>query len=249
MPSFATSEGSPLTEYTYTGSPYVALVWQPVAATSATPLPVLIHLHGAGEAGKNVWGILAQGQSGTPPVELHLGRAPTSLADNFIVVTPQSPRSRWDAAQVCEFVKHFVANPPSGMCIDSCRVYISGHSNGASGALEAAAIGFGGGGRFAACVPVAPGGCGKALGHLKDTPTWIFHGINDVVLPIRCADEIHNALCANDGRVDESRRRYTRIESCPAPPGYPMFEGHGTPVVAWATDGLFEWLLSHRVAV
>lgn len=168
-------------------------------------------------------------------------------ADNFIVVAPQSPRSRWDATRVCEFVGYFLAHPPTGACVDKSRVHISGHSNGASGALEVAAIAISGCERFATCIPVAPGGCGKSLGHLKDTPTWIFHGVNDVVLPVRCADDIHATLCTQGGKVDNSQRRYTRIENCPAPPGYPTFEGHGTPVVAWATEGVFEWLLSHRV--
>lgn len=245
MPAFASAEGSPLT--VYVGSPYTALVWKPPNATATMPLPALVHLHGAGEAGQNVWGILAQGQTGTPPVELHLGRAPPALAENFIVIAPQSPRSRWDAAKVCEFVVHFLANMPPGMSIDQSRIHISGHSNGASGALEAAAIGIDGTRRFASCVPVAPGGVSKQLGHLKETPTWIFHGVNDVVLPIRCADEIHAALRAQGGQPNESFRRYTRIDNCPPPPGYPMFEGHGTPVVAWAAEGLFEWLLSHRV--
>ena len=58
--------------------------------------------------------------------------------------------------------------------IDASRVYVTGHSNGASAALAAAALGIGDAGRrFAACVPVAPGGLREQLlCKLAGTPTW-----------------------------------------------------------------------------
>ena len=249
-PSFASPEGSPLIEYSGS-STYKALCHVPRSSTTSQPYPCLIHLHGAGEAGQRVWEIIAEGQTGTPPVELHFGRAPQVLAERFIVVAPQSPRSRWSTEGILSFVSELLANPPVGASFDRSRIYISGHSNGASGALEAAAMGMHGQRpeRFAACIPVAPGGCSRAVGHLAQTPVWIFHGTNDIVLPIRCADEVYSVLRdAHDGdEVDASRLRYTQIQDCPAPPGYPSCVGHGTPVVAWATEGIFEWLLSHHV--
>ena len=112
----AASPSSPLTVYE-DASTFQALVWVPPDHTEQ-PLPVLIHLHGAGEAGRNVWGILAQGQTGTPLVELHHGRAPAALAQRFCVVGPQSPSSRWDESKVASFAAHLVTHPPVGVTVD-----------------------------------------------------------------------------------------------------------------------------------
>ena len=78
MPSPESPNGSPLIEYRDPAT-YTALVWRPTAAADR-PLPLLVHLHGAGEAGSYVWGIIAEGQTGTPLNELHFGRAPPELA-------------------------------------------------------------------------------------------------------------------------------------------------------------------------
>jgi predicted peptidase len=249
-PTWGSPADSPLIEIK--GAHYRALVWRPPKSDDARPC--LIHLHGAGEAGSNVWEILAEGQTGTPPVSLHFGSAPPELAENFVVVAPQSPRSTWDAKKVSEFAHRLLTEPPPGANIDPSRVVISGHSNGASASLEVAALGMRSGDaaapplRFAACVPVAPGGCRAQPSELRDTPTWIFHGVNDAVLPVRCADTIHGALRQQIGSDDDTRLRYTRFERCPPPPGYPHLDGHGTPVVAWVVDGLWRWLLGHRAA-
>ena len=245
------ADGSPLSAYRDAETGYDALVWTPPSAPAAA-LPLLVHLHGAGEAGTFVWGIIAEGQTGTPLNELHFGRAPRSLGDGFVVVGPQSPRSMFDAEKVGSFIANILRAPPSSVVLDPTRVIIAGHSNGASAALSVAARGIPGFGPFAACVPVAPGGCREldnGGGELKGCPTWVFHGINDVVLPVRCADQIVQALRRINGVAtdDDSLVRYTRIHDCPSPPGYPALTGHGTPVVAFATDGIFEWMLEQRV--
>jgi predicted peptidase len=81
MVAFESADDSPLKEYCDPDT-YQALLWKP-SSPSAGPMPLLIHLHGAGEAGSQIWGIIAEGQTGTPLVELHFGRAPQMLADNF----------------------------------------------------------------------------------------------------------------------------------------------------------------------
>ena len=129
-PQHASSAGSPLTVYEDPAT-FRALVWTPPSAPSG-PLPVLIHLHGAGEAGNDVWGIIMPGQTGTPLVELHFGRAHEELSGQFCVVGPQSPSSRWNDANVAAFVSHLIEHPPPGVVIDPSRVYLAGHSNGAT---------------------------------------------------------------------------------------------------------------------
>ena len=251
MPSHCSPDGSPLTEYHDAETGYHALVWAPPSASASAPLPLLLHLHGAGEAGNHVWGILAEGQTGTPLNELHFGRAPPSLAESFVVVGPQSPRSMFDADKVAALAANLVRSPPPGTAIDPKRIIIAGHSNGASAALSTAARGIPGVGSFAACVPVAPGGCRELNdggGKLKGCPTWVFHGTNDVVLPVRCADQIVTALRQLNGvtPVDTSLVRYSRIDNCPYPPSYPALTGHGTPIAAFKTEGIFEWMLEQR---
>jgi len=245
MVAHGRADGSPLSEMHDPETGYTALVWVPpaaAAASSSKTLPLLIHLHGAGEAGTHVWSIIAEGQTGTPLNELHFGRAPRHLADEFVVVGPQSPRSMFDANSVCAFTANLLQKPPAGVTLDKDRVIIAGHSNGASAALSVAARGIRGIGPYAACVPCAPGGCHE-LASLSGCPVWIFHGVNDAVLPVRCADQIVQTLRQINGDKADELVRYTRINDCPYPPSYPHLTGHGTPIAAFGTDGIFEWML------
>ena len=241
MPVHGSADGSPLSEMHDSETGYSALVHVPAAASSNVPLPLLVHLHGAGEAGSHVWGIVSEGQTGTPLNELHFGRACKQLANEFVVVGPQSPHSMFDTDKVSAFTANFLRKPPTGLTLDPNRVIIAGHSNGASAALSVAARGIRGIRPFAACVPCAPGGC-RELEGLKGCPVWVFHGVNDVVLPVRCADQIVQTLRQINGSHDELLVRYTRIDNCPYPPSYPHLTGHGTPIAAFATDGIFEWM-------
>ena len=92
---------------------------------------------------------------------------------------------------------------------------------------------------------LAPGGCPEPS-RLEGLPCWLFPGVNDVVLPVRVSDRIHAALRAQNGGKDPELLRYSRIEDCPYPPGYPHSTGYGSPIPAFATEGLWEWLLAKR---
>ena len=78
---FASSTNSPLTEIRDPDT-FAALVHTPPraadaeATATAAPLPLLLYLHGAGESGSQLWDIISEGATGTPPVELHFGRVP-----------------------------------------------------------------------------------------------------------------------------------------------------------------------------
>ena len=117
-------------------------------------------------------------------------------------------------------------------------------------ALNAGGLGLRVGGkpkRFAAIVPVAPGGCSQPE-RLKGVPVWIFHAVNDAVLPVRCADTIVAALHNVDGAQADELVRYTRYDEAPCPPGFPALAGHGSTIPAFATEGIWDWLLSKRAA-
>lgn len=163
------------------------------------PLPLLIYLHGAGENGasKDVWAVAASKHKteGTPPELLSCGTATADLADGFIVIAPHSKRG-WirevTAANRAEPLLRFMdflavrmGVPGSGVpTFDTQRVYVTGHSDGATAALKAATTG-----RFAACLAVSCGG-GVEATQLRGVPVWLFHGANDVILPVRCSDTL-----------------------------------------------------------
>ena len=129
---FASSTNSPLTEIRDPNT-FSALVYSPPQA--AEPLPLLLYLHGAGESGSRLWDIISEGATGTPPVELHFGRALPALAQQFCVVAPQTSAG-WPAERVRAFMRFLLgAESPLPCRIDQSRCYVTGHSMGGSGAL------------------------------------------------------------------------------------------------------------------
>ena len=129
---FAPSTNSPLTEIRDPNT-FSALVYSPPQA--AEPLPLLLYLHGAGESGNRLWDIISEGATGTPPVELHFGRALPALAQQFCVVAPQTSAG-WPAERVRAFMRFLLgAESPLPCRIDQSRCYVTGHSMGGSGAL------------------------------------------------------------------------------------------------------------------
>ena len=231
---FSSSANSPLTEIRDPAT-FAVLVHTPPRACG--PLPLLLYLHGAGESGTRLWDIISEGATGTPPVELHFGRALPALAQHFCVVAPQTA-SGWPAERVQAFVRFLLsADSPLPCHIDRRRCYVTGHSMGGSGALGAGATGC-----FAAVAPVAAGGMRGPWSGLCGVPVWLFHGANDAVLPVSCSEGAAAALKALNGEV---LVRFTRYQTAPDPPGYPHATGHASTIPAYATEELYHWLLSH----
>ena len=110
---FASSTNSPLTEIRDPNT-FAALVYPPPQADE--PLPLLLYLHGAGESGSHLWDIISEGATGTPPVELHFGRALPALAQQFCVVAPQTA-SGWPAQRVqsSELIRAEKLGKPTGL--------------------------------------------------------------------------------------------------------------------------------------
>lgn len=218
------------------------------------PLPLLIYLHGAGENGasKDVWAVAASKHKteGTPPELLSCGTATADLADGFIVIAPHSKRG-WirevTAANRAEPLLRFMdflavrmGVPGSGVpTFDTQRVYVTGHSDGATAALKAATTG-----RFAACLAVSCGG-GVEATQLRGVPVWLFHGANDVILPVRCSDTLSAALLKVNGEEGPARMRYTRYDV--APPASGRAAGH-LPYMAYKDAEVYRWLLSKSLA-
>jgi predicted peptidase len=204
------------------------------------PLPLLLYLHGAGESGTDVRGIISEGATGTPPVELEHGRALPVLAKHFVVVAPVTDHG-WEASEVTRFLDYLLSGKTALPALDPSRCYITGHSMGGGGALVAAASLPH---RFAAAVPVAPAGTARPS-DLAGVPLWIFHGRNDIIVPSHISERLVARL--RTGGASEGQVKLTLYDDAPAPSGWPGYQGHGSPIPAYATPELWRWLLEQRL--
>ena len=232
----AMSFGGPLREIK-DPSTFSALAFVPPGAEG--PMPLLLYLHGAGESGTSVRDLISEGATGTPPVELEHKRA-LPILHKFVTVAPQTSHG-WSADEVGKFTDWLVGSaatiglPP----LDTKRLYVTGHSMGGGGALLAASTR-----KFAACVPVAPSGSARPA-ELKKIPIWAFHGKNDVIVPSSISERLIQKL--RQLGANESEAKLTLYDAAPPPKGWPDYDGHGSPVPAYATPELWRWLLEQHL--
>ena len=205
--------------------PYVLFV--PHAYTPARPVPVILFLHGGGEAGTD----------GQKQTQVGLGPAVRAREASFpfLVVFPQArenvpaTHSSWLPGQpdgdralaILDAVRREYTTDPE-------RVYLTGISVGGSGTWQMAARLPE---RWAAIVPVCgigPRARADALAHL---PCWCFHGGDDDVVPVHFSRAMIEALKQAGGSP-----RYTEY------PGV----GHDCWDRAYASEALYQWLLRQR---
>jgi predicted peptidase len=206
--------------------------------------PVLVYLHGSGESGNDNEAQL-----------IHGGKL--FVADNFretypsIVIFPQCAKSSfWSNVKLPDrgvgetdlhfqiggkptksmrtlvaFMDNFVAKP----FVDHNRIYVGGSSMGGMGTFEILRR------RpkmFAAAFPICAGDNVKNVKKYKKVPIWIFHGIDDNVVPVSLSQSVADALKA--GKAKEVKLSL-----------YPGV-GHNSWDNAFAEPELFPWLFSKR---
>ncbi|GMU20465.1 MAG: hypothetical protein AMXMBFR13_05620 [Phycisphaerae bacterium] len=179
--------------------------------------PLILFLHGAGERGDD-------------PVKIqNLGplKYAAQHADfPFVVVAPQCPLgSDWAPDMLIG-----VLDEVEKRCrIDRDRVYVTGYSMGGAGTWELAMDYTD---RFAAIAPL----CGRVIpllsGNLWRTPTWVFHGDADDVVPLAQSKEMAEIL---KGMGNENVR-FTIY------PGADHNIWHRT----YENPELYAWFLQHR---
>jgi polyhydroxybutyrate depolymerase len=125
--------------------------------------------------------------------------------EGFVLIDPDGVNKSWNAGSCCggnkqddvKFFRDMVTKATAELCIDSKRVYVSGHSNGGmmtyALACEAADI-------LAAVAPVcgismSPGG---ACQPSRPIPVLAIRGLNDGTVTINTADADINAWLSND---------------------------------------------------
>ena len=158
--------------------------------------PVMLFLHGSGEAG-----------DGTTQLDKVKKHGPPKLIDNgkalpFIVVSPQNPmpdrsnpgaRRGWDPKQLKGLLDEVTSTHAKQA--DADRVYLTGLSMGGFGSWALAAEYPD---AFAAVAPICGGGNPAKADAIKHLPIWVFHGEKDTAVKIERSEAMVTALRAPD---------------------------------------------------
>lgn len=219
------------------GTSFRYRVYLPPNRKADENLPVMLYLHGAGNRGSD-------NESQLNGLAEQIEANQSSI--NFIIVIPQCPPDRfWDEKLLIQ-ANQALDDTVSEFNADKNRLYLTGFSLGGYGAWSMAAMYTG---KFAAIVPMS----GRVLprssemksissgisaltkaeepynafaARLGNTPTWIFHGAEDRVVPVESSRKIFAAMKG-------SGNQYVK---------YDEVAGAGHEPMAFRTDGFFEWL-------
>lgn len=178
--------------------------------------PTILFLHGAGERGDNLNQVKRHG--------------PPKILENkkdfpFIVISPQCPPNGWwDTYALSVLLDDIEAK----YRVDKNRLYLTGLSMGGYGTWDLATRQPG---RFAAIAPICGGGNPVLAGLLKETPTWVFHGDADPVVPVQRSDEMVEALKKIGAEV-----KYTRYRGLQ----------HDSWTTTYDNPELYKWFLEHE---
>ncbi|MFK5972276.1 MAG: PHB depolymerase family esterase [Flavobacteriaceae bacterium] len=181
----------------------------------AKNFPLLLFLHGGGEAGDS---LVAIKRNGPPKLIVEGKQFP------FLILAPQNPYRKkwWNTRAVVQLLDTIVANNR----VDKNRIYLTGLSRGGGAAWELA-VQYPE--KFAAMAVV----CGMtpvpyAAWIDKQLPIWVFHGEEDKSIDISESENMVNRLKEMNYNV-----RFTRY------PGV----GHDSWVKAYNTEELYEWFM------
>lgn len=183
--------------------------------------PILLFLHGGGEAGGELKAIK---KSGPPRLIVEGKEFP------FLILAPQHPHAKkwWNTAAVKQLLDEVVAKHN----IDTDRIYLTGLSRGGGAAWELA-VNYPE--TFAAMAVV----CGMApvpyAGWVnKEMPIWVFHGEEDEAIPFY-----------------ESANMVEKLESMSHPIRFTRYPGvgHNAWDKAYATEELYDWFMAQEKKV
>lgn len=187
--------------------------------TSIKSFPLIIFLHGIGEAGKDINLVKRHG------LPKFLG---TFKNLNFIVIAPQCPpKTLWDHP---EKLHEFLCQVLGKFKINSKQVYLTGLSSGGSGTWAWAKDYPE---DFAAIAPVS-GACYWDIStQLESMPVWIFHGLQDKTIGIHEDSVLYRKLKSLGNRV-----RFTVF-----PKG-----GHNIWDKTYSNPDLYSWFLNYEIS-
>lgn len=149
--------------------------------------PLVVFLHGGGEAGTDLTRVLRHG----PPAMIAKGRD-----FPFVLLAPQSPYPdrMWDDEAVMTLIDEATAS----LAVDADRVVVTGLSRGGMATWR---LGMQHPDRFAGLVPIAGGGLPVYAFRLKDVPVWAFYGAKDEAVALDDARRVADRLRREGGNI------------------------------------------------
>ena len=203
-------------------------------------LPLVISLHGSGEAGTDNTAQLYAGQNIGP--DYFASNTIQSIQKAF-VLAPQTPGPiRWANTNLGEY--DMDTTPPTvsmaallklldqlktNPAIDPKRIYMTGLSRGGQGVWYSALLRPN---DFAAIVPMAGAGSPKHAGRIATLPIWAFHGNADTTTTVAVTRNMVNALRA--AGATDATLKYTEIEGG---------EHSSSWLTAHKNSELWQWML------
>jgi len=221
-----------------------SLPYQIYLPETPEPLPLIIHLHGSGEAGVDN---VAQMYTGTDIGPQYFSNAKRQAMQSAIVLAPQTPKAmRWASDSNQPYVYAETPSTPSMSAllalidqliadsgrVDKRQIYITGLSRGGQGAwnaiIQRPTL-------FAAAVPIAGAADPKEARKLTQLPIWVFSAGDDRITDAQFSRDMVDAIFAAGG--SSNLLKYTEV-----------FNGrhHHSWERAYASDELFEWLLQQK---
>lgn len=218
LPIAAMAEGWTAGEFTDGHFKLPYQLYEPAKTSASGPLPLVIYLHGSGEAGVDNKAQLYSGKNIGP--DYFASSAIQGIQAAF-VLAPQTPGPvRWASTGLTEYdfnatpitismnalfklLDELKANP----AIDKSRIYMTGLSRGGQGVWYAALVRPA---EFAAIVPIAGAGSPKHAASIAKLPTWAFHGNGDTTTSVEVTRNMVKAM--RDAGATSETLRYTEIE-------------------------------------
>lgn len=165
-------------------------------------IPLVIYLHGSGEAGIDNEKQMYEGTNIGPQ---YFSSKEIQDIQKAYVLAPQTPVDmRWASTSIDEYDFKTTPITPSmdtllvlidklknELKIDDQRIYIAGLSRGGQGVWNAA---LNRPDLFAAIIPIAGSASPKDAYIIKDIPTWIFHGDSDTTTNIEVSEHMFEQL-------------------------------------------------------
>ncbi|MEO8012036.1 MAG: malectin domain-containing carbohydrate-binding protein [Dokdonella sp.] len=205
------------------GMPYRLFV--PPDTLPAKTYPLIVFLHGSGEAGTDNTSQLNNGANGA----MQLVSDANLAFEKTFMAAPQCPHgdSCWangiSLAQLNTMIDRIAAD----YAIDPDRIHVTGLSMGGNGTWSLA---LNRPDRFASAVPMSGYGGGNAA-NLSAIAFWYFHAANDGTVDVTGSRNQVNGL-----RVANARVIYTEYAT----------GNHGIWQNAYATPLLFRWIMAQR---
>lgn len=178
----------------------------PAAPEAGKRYPVLLFLHGAGERGSDnekqlvhvVQELAKPEMRERYPCYLVVPQCPEEIKWVDVDWTQQSHTLPETPSQPLVACYELLAQLEKEYSVDANRIYIGGLSMGGYGTWDALARWPE---RFAAAIPICGGGDPAQARRMVAVPTWVFHGDQDLAVPVGRSREMVHAIREHQGQV------------------------------------------------